>query len=330
MTQRITVVGDGGMGTVCALMLCENGADVTLWSAFEDQAAAIQQDRVNTKFLPGVHLPDNLTATADVAQAAKGDLLISAVPTEYLRGVWARFAESLESDTPICSVTKGIENHTLLRPTEMLAELVGEDRSYAALSGPNIAPEIARKLPATAVVASCDASLAQRVQDAISRPYFRVYTNPDRVGVELAGAMKNVIAIAAGIVDGLGLGSNAKAALITRGLVEIARLGVAAGAQQETFAGLAGLGDLVTTCISSEGRNRSFGQAIGQGGNPDDVLASMTMVVEGVATTRSVMELAQRKNISMPLSQGVHDILFSQKSPREVITELMTRPLRGE
>jgi glycerol-3-phosphate dehydrogenase (NAD(P)+) len=330
MTQRITVVGDGGMGTVCALMLCENGADVTLWSAFKEQAAAIQQDRVNTKFLPGVQLPDNLTATANVAQAAQGDLLISAVPTEYLRGVWARFAESLESDTPICSVTKGIENHTLLRPTEMLAELVGEDRSYAALSGPNIAPEIARKLPATAVVASCDASLAQRVQDAISRPYFRVYTNPDRVGVELAGAMKNVIAIAAGIVDGLGLGSNAKAALITRGLVEIARLGVAAGAQQETFAGLAGLGDLVTTCISSEGRNRSFGQAIGQGSSPDDILASMTMVVEGVATTRSVIELAQRKNISMPLSQGVHDILFSQKSPREVIIELMTRPLRGE
>jgi glycerol-3-phosphate dehydrogenase (NAD(P)+) len=330
MTQRITVVGDGGMGTVCALMLCENGADVTVWSAFEDQAAAIQRDRVNAKFLPGVQLPSNLTATADVAQAARADLLISAVPTEYLRSVWARFADVLDSDTPICSVTKGIENHTLLRPTEMLAELVGEQRSYAALSGPNIAPEIARQLPATAVVASCDASLAQRVQDAISRPYFRVYTNPDRVGVELAGAMKNVIAIAAGIVDGLGLGSNAKAALITRGLVEIARLGVAAGAQQETFAGLAGLGDLVTTCISSEGRNRSFGQAIGQGGNPDDVLASMTMVVEGVATTRSVIELAQRKNISMPLSQGVHDILFSQKSPREAITELMTRPLRGE
>jgi glycerol-3-phosphate dehydrogenase (NAD(P)+) len=331
----MAVIGDGAMGTTCAIMLAENGHRVRLWSAFAEAAARIARDRENRTFLPGCRLPDAVEVTGDDAEALAGAALaISAVPSQYMRAVWRRLAAHCPAGLPICSVAKGIENDTLLRPTQIVRDVLdgggAAGRPVAALSGPCIAPEVARKLPATVVVAASESALARRVQRLINRPTFRVYTNPDLLGIELAGATKNVIAIAAGIVDGLEAGDNAKAALVSRGLSEITRLGVAMGARPETFAGLAGVGDLVTTCISPVGRNRSFGEAIGRGRSVQDALAATESVVEGVATTRSVVALADRHGVEMPITQAVYEILFEGCSIRDAIHELMTRPLKAE
>jgi len=320
------------MGTICGIMLCENGHDVTVWSAFAEAAAQMNSARENRKFLPGYPLPDNMAVTADGAEAFNGaELIISAVPTQFVRTVWSRLAEYYKAAIPICSVAKGIENGTLLRPSEILAEVLGEAVGpLAVLSGPSIAPEIADKLPATVAVAADDPELARSIRDCFVRPYFRVYTNPDMIGMELAGATKNVIAIAAGILDGLGSGDNAKAALLARGLAEITRLALALGARSDTLAGLAGVGDLVTTCISPHGRNRGFGQMIGEGKTAAEALAASESVVEGEATTRSVVQLAARAGVDMPITQAVHDVLFAGKSPAEAIANLMERPPRAE
>ncbi|MBN1553828.1 MAG: NAD(P)-dependent glycerol-3-phosphate dehydrogenase [Phycisphaerae bacterium] len=332
MSHRVTVIGDGGMGTICAIMLAENGHAVRLWSAFEEQAEFLREHRVNKKFLPEKPLPDGI----EVISGREGVFddtawILSAVPTQFVRTVWEGLKDVCPADTPICSVTKGIENDTLLRPSEILLEVLGNpDRTIAVLSGPSIAPEIARELPATVTVACSEASFARQVQECISTRYFRVYTNLDVVGVELAGATKNVIAIAAGALDGMGAGVNAKAALLTRGLVEISRLGVAAGAKPETFAGLSGLGDLVTTCFSPVGRNRCFGEAIGTGKSVEEALAEAQGVVEGVATTRSMVALAKKLGVEMPLTQAVYDVVVEGKDRQETITDLMTRPLRSE
>jgi glycerol-3-phosphate dehydrogenase (NAD(P)+) len=236
---------------------------------------------------------------------------------------------------PVVSVAKGIENETLLRPTQIIADCLGGGVAgrcppLVALSGPNIAAEIAKYLPATAVAASEDAGLATRVQSVFATQWFRVYTNTDVIGVELAGATKNVIAIAAGILDGLAAGNNAKSALVTRGLVEITRLGVAMGARQETFQGLAGLGDLITTCVSPEGRNRTVGERIGKGQKLADVLARMDSVAEGVPTTRSVTQLARRFDVEMPITEAVHAVLFDGKDVIHALTDLMTREPKPE
>ncbi|MDP6044260.1 MAG: NAD(P)H-dependent glycerol-3-phosphate dehydrogenase [Phycisphaerae bacterium] len=331
----MTIIGDGAMGTVCGIMLCENGHDVTVWSAFPDAATAMDQARENVKFLPGYPLPDNMTVTSDATTTFGGaELIISAVPTQFIRPVWTRLAENYSRPTPICSVAKGIENDTLLRPSEILANVLSAAECrlgpLAVLSGPSIAPEIADKLPATVAVAADDPELAERIRDCFVRPYFRVYTNPDMIGMELAGATKNVIAIAAGILDGLKSGDNAKAALLARGLAEITRLGMALGAAHDTFAGLAGVGDLVTTCISPHGRNRSFGQMIGEGKTVAEALGASDSVVEGAATTKSVVELAAKVSVDMPITQAVHEVLFADKSPAEAISTLMERPPRAE
>jgi len=331
--EKVCVIGDGGMGTVCAIMLAENGHDVVLWSAFAEQARQLASDRENKRFLPGAALPAGVRVTADDGEAFAGvSLAISAVPTQFVRGVWRRLGPVCPDGLAICSVAKGIENRTLLRPTEVLADVLGgpPGRALAALSGPSIAPELAAKLPATVVVAATEAALAARVQRLISRPYFRVYTNPDLPGVEIAGATKNVIAIAAGILDGLKVGDNAKAALVSRGLSEITRLGVAMGAQAETFAGLAGVGDLVTTCISPLGRNRSFGEGVGKGLSVGEAISAAHGVVEGVATTESVMALAKRYGAVMPITSGIYDVIFNHVAPRNAIRELMSRPLKAE
>ena len=333
MTNKIAVVGDGAMGTVCSMMLAENGNAVRLWSAFPEAAELMATSRRNERFLPGAVLSDAIEVTGDDEAIFAGvDLAISAVPTQLSRSVWLRLGQHCPASLPICSVAKGIENDTLLRPTQILGDVLtgASDRPVAALSGPSIAPELAKHLPATVTIASTDAGFAQLVQRLINRPYFRVYTNTDLVGVEIAGATKNVIAIAAGILDGLKLGANAKAALVTRGLSEISRLGLAMGARAETFAGLAGVGDLITTCVSPLGRNRSFGQAVGSGLSVVDALGATDSVVEGVATTTSVVELAKYHNVEMPITQAVNDVLFSEKSPADAITELMTRPLKPE
>lgn len=335
MERRISIIGDGAMGTVCAIMLAEDGLPVRLWSAFPQAAEQLAKTRQNKRFLPGHRLPDGVAVTGDDAEAlADTDLAISAVPTQFMREVWQRLARHCREDLPICSVAKGIENHTLLRPTQIILDVLGtagkSARPVAALSGPSIAPEIARKLPATVAVAATSEAFAERIQKLFTRPYFRVYTNQDLVGVEIAGATKNIIAIAAGILDGLSAGDNAKAALLTRGLVEITRLGVALGGRRETFSGLAGVGDLVTTCISPIGRNRSFGEAIGRGLTMADALAATESVVEGVATTKSVTGLAGQLGVEMPITQAVSEVLFAGRSPAQAIAELMSRPLKAE
>lgn len=332
MSLKTTIIGDGAMGTLCAIMLCENGHAVGMWSHDADYAEELARTRTNRRYLPGTELPDALEITGRDAEAFEGaELIVAATPAQYARGVWQRLAEYVPGGVGICTITKGIENETLLRPTEVLSDVLGDTaRPLAALSGPSIAPEIVERKPASVAVASFQKPFAITVQEAITRPYFRVYTNPDPVGLELAGATKNVIAIAAGILDGLEAGCNAKAALLTRGLAEITRLGEALGARAETFAGLGGFGDLVTTCISPVGRNRSFGQAVGSGQSVDDALGATESVVEGVATCRSVVDLAARCDVPMPITRAVWDVLFQGRSPREAIHELMTRPLKSE
>jgi glycerol-3-phosphate dehydrogenase (NAD(P)+) len=258
------------------------------------------------------------------------EMVFSAVPCQYTRGIWKRLKRHTPADIPIVSVAKGIENQTLQRPTEILADILGPGVRCAVLSGPTIADELARRLPATACVACPDPSLAKDVQYTVNTDWFRVYTNNDVIGVELAAACKNVIAIAAGIIDGVGAGDNAKAALLSRGLAEIGRLGIACGARPETFAGLAGLGDLVTTCISPKGRNRSFGERIGQGQGTEQARAATPSVIEGAATCQSVVALARQKGVEMPITEAVHQVLFEHKPVRQAIHDLMSRQLKAE
>jgi glycerol-3-phosphate dehydrogenase (NAD(P)+) len=340
-TEHVTILGDGAMATVCSILLDQGGHRVTMWGAFEESIDRLLQNRENHRLLPGARVPDAVRLTANDGECFKdATMILSAVPTQYMRSVWKRLAPHIPAGIPIVSVAKGIENRTLLRPTQVIADVLGGKKSIdagptcdwalAALSGPNIASEIAKYLPAVAVVASDDPDLACRVQSAFSTQWFRVYTNNDAIGVELAGATKNVIAIAAGILDGLAAGNNAKAALVTRGLVEITRLGVAMGAKETTFHGLAGVGDLITTCVSPEGRNRTVGEQIGKGRALQAILESMDSVAEGVPTTLSVVELAKRYNVEMPITQAVHAVLFEGKDVIFALTDLMTRDPKPE
>ena len=329
--EHVTILGDGAMATVCSILLTTGGHSVTMWGAFEESIERLLQDREQRRLLPGVRVPPAVRLTANDPDCFAGaTMILSAIPTQYMRGVWQRLKGHAPAGVPVVSVAKGVENGTLLRPTQVIDDVLGPGRALAAMSGPNIAAELARYLPATAVAASADASLARRVQAAFSTQWFRVYTNDDVVGVELAGASKNVIAIAAGILDGLSAGNNAKSALVTRGLVEIMRLGVAMGARAETFNGLAGLGDLITTCVSPEGRNRSVGERIGKGQQLKDVLGAMDSVAEGVPTTRSVRELARRHRVEMPITEAVHAVLFEDKDVLHALTDLMTRDPKPE
>jgi len=316
---------------VMGMLSYEKNLSVRIWGYDANQLKEIEQAGENEKFLPGYKIPKAIVFEPDdscIMQNA--DLVISAVPCQFMRGVWTRLKNYITAEVPIVSVAKGIENGTLLRPTQILNEILGNSNRFVALSGPTIADELVRKLPATACVASNNEALAKEVQQTFSLPYFRIYTNPDIVGVELAGAMKNVIAIAAGIIDGISAGDNAKAALLCRGLAEISRLGIAMGAKPETFAGLAGLGDLVTTCISPKGRNRSFGERIGRGQTTQEAQNATKSVIEGIATCKSVVVLAERYKIEMPITQAVYSIVFENKSVQQAILELMTRQLKAE
>jgi len=333
--QTISIIGNGAMATVCSIILAQNGHRVCIWGANSKSIETLRETRENHRLLPGVRIPDDVRLTADESNCFDGAMMIlSAVPTQYLRGVWDRLSGFVPRGVPIVSVSKGIENKTLLRPTQVIADALGDaamsGRAMAALSGPNIAGELAKYLPATAVVASADHDFARRVQSVFSTQWFRVYTNVDAIGVELAGATKNVIAIAAGILDGLSAGNNAKAALVTRGLVEITRLGVAMGACESTFHGLAGLGDLLTTCVSPEARNRRVGEQIGKGRALKAVLQGMQSVAEGVPTTVSMVALAKKYNVEMPITQAVHAVLFEGKDVMFALTDLMTREAKPE
>jgi glycerol-3-phosphate dehydrogenase (NAD(P)+) len=334
--NNVTIIGDGAMATVCAQLLCEPSSPqkpqrVTMWAHDPSHIAELARTRENKRFLPGFPLPQSLQLQPDDAAAFTGaTLIVCAIPTQFIRPTLTRLAPHIPAGIPIVSVAKGLELKTMQRPSEVITNLTGQNRPIAALSGPNIAGEIARRLPATAVIASANPEFARRLQDSFTTPWFRVYTNDDLLGVELGGALKNVIALAAGILDGMHAGNNAKAALLTRGLVEITRLATALGAKPETFMGLAGLGDLVTTCVSPEGRNRTFGERIGNGEKADAVLATMRGVVEGVPTTHSVITLARSKNIEMPIAESLHAVLFEGKDPKAQLADLMSRESKQE
>jgi glycerol-3-phosphate dehydrogenase (NAD(P)+) len=318
------------MATVAAQILAANGSNVAL---LVRDAARVQElivSHENARHLPGVRLSEKIVPTHKPERAfPHSELVVSALPCQHARAAWRQYGAHVPAGAPVCSVTKGIEVGTLARPSEIIAQHA-PGSPLAVLSGPSVAPELARCLPATVVVASAAPGVAELIQSVMSTSWFRIYTSPDVIGTELAGALKNVIALAAGILDGLRAGDNAKAALVTRGLVEITRLGVAMGARPETFNGLAGVGDLVTTCVSPLGRNRTAGERIGSGVAVDEVIRTMPHVIEGIPTTHAVISLAQRNEVEMPIARAVHEVLFEAKPPLVAITELMNRPPKPE
>lgn len=331
---NVTVLGNGAMATVCAAILESQPHNVTMWGPMPEQMEQMIQTRRNDKYLKGYPIPASVRLTCDIVRAMQGaELVVSAIPTQFIRAVWSVAGPMIEPGVPIVSVAKGIETETMLRPTQIIEEILGDmaaGRSMAALSGPSIAEELARCLPATVSVAGSDAQLLDKLQAMFTTSWFRVYTNTDLVGVELAGATKNVIALAAGILDGMSGGNNAKSALLARGLAEIARLGAAMGASRETFFGVAGVGDLATTCFSPSGRNRSAGELLGRGMTVDEVIAKIEGVVEGIPTTRAVVRLARKHGVEMPITQAVHEVLFNNMDPLAAISMLMSRQPKPE
>jgi len=324
-TNNICVIGDGGWGTTLTVLLANKGFDVTLWGAFPEYVEVLKSTRENSKFLPGIKIPDNVKFTASLGDALKGkDVVVLAVPSQYMRSVLMMLKMEDLSDKIFVSVTKGIENNTLKRMSEVIREVLGEHK-FVALSGPTIALEVANGLPSTAVTASEDLDLAVLVRDIFMTDRFRVYATDDLVGVEIGGALKNIIAIAAGSADALGFGTNAKAALLTRGLVEIVRLGVAMGGRAATFYGLSGLGDLTTTCVSQYSRNRWLGEEIAKGKSLKEILKETDMVVEGVVTARSAFDLAKKYNVDMPITCEIYKVLYENKDPKKAVHDLMTR-----
>lgn len=332
MTEKIkiSVLGDGGWGTALALLLTGKGHDVTLWGAFPEYTKVLRERRENVKFLKGFSLPPGLDLSSDLdASVAKSEILVFAIPSQFLRNVIYKIKADVLRDRILVSVAKGIERKTLLRPSQIIAQQA-HSAAIAVLSGPSHAEEVAQGVPTCVVAASNSREVARRVQSTFMDTRFRVYTSDDVTGVELGGALKNIIAIAAGICDGLKFGSNAKAALLSRGLFEITRLGIHMGANPNTFFGLSGMGDLVTTCISEYGRNRRVGELIGQGKKLSEILAGMEMVAEGVETTRSAVELAQKYNVEMPITAEIHKVLFEDKNPVEAVDSLMMRDAKME
>lgn len=329
---RIGVIGGGSWGTVLADLLAAKGFAVQVWAFEREVVEQINHHRENRLFLPGIALSPRLRASHDLAETAAGkDLLVVVVPSHVMRATLTALAGGLEARTGVVSASKGIENKTHLTMTGVLKEVlgVGDDR-VAVLSGPSFATEVARKFPTVVTVASRHPALAGLAQQVFATPSFRVYTCADTVGVELGGSVKNVIAIAAGIVDGLGLGLNTRAALITRGMTEIRRLGKRMGANPRTFTGLAGYGDLILTCTGNLSRNHSLGQKIAAGERLGDILATMRMVAEGVRTAKSVYNLSRKLGVEMPICQHTYRILYEELPPREALFQLMTRDLKSE
>lgn len=328
--DRALVIGGGGWGTALALVLNERGVQARI--AVHDAAYAKEMaaERRNSRYLPGVELPERVEVTGEVGAAAGEQVVFSVVPSQFLRATLERWKTSLLARQRVyVTATKGIEQETQKRPTQILREVLG-DVPVVVLSGPSHAEEVARRMPTTVVAASADRGVGLRIQDLLNTERFRVYTNRDPLGVELGGALKNVIAIAGGIVDGLGFGDNTKAALLTRGVVEMARLGVALGADRETMFGLAGIGDLITSCISPHGRNRAVGIRVGRGEKVGDIVASMKQVAEGVKTSAAVHALAAQHKIEMPICEQVYAVLHQDKDASRAVRDLMGRQLKDE
>jgi glycerol-3-phosphate dehydrogenase (NAD(P)+) len=327
---KSAVLGGGSWGTALASLLARTGHPVRLWLREEPIASQVNTARENPVYLPGVRLPEGIRATVDLAEALEGaELVLMVIPSEFCREVYRRAAPHVPRDARLISATKGFELTTLKRMTEVAVEEV-PGRALAVLSGPSFALEVAREQPTAVVVASADAALAESLQRALWSRSFRAYASDDVIGVETAGALKNVIAIAAGILDGLGMGQNTVAALVTRGLAELSRLVVALGGRPDTLAGLAGLGDLVLTCTGGLSRNRRVGQALGRGLTLEQALAQTATVAEGVRTTLAACDLAERVRVEMPIAQQMRAVLYQGKPPREAVEELMLRRLKRE
>ncbi|HEX9007319.1 MAG TPA: NAD(P)H-dependent glycerol-3-phosphate dehydrogenase [Bacteroidota bacterium] len=331
--MRITVLGAGSWGTTLAVLLAEKGHDVALWSYSPEQAALMTATRTNPEFLPGIRIPETITICSDLPSAVRdAAMLVAAVPSQYLRAVMAGLRGQDLKDVLVVNVAKGVENGSLMTMSEMLHDVIPTIplERITTLSGPSHAEEVSRRIPTTVVAASTDLTTARTVQQIFMLPYFRVYVSSDIRGVELGGSLKNVIAIAAGIIDGAELGDNTKAALMTRGIAEIARVGVALGAHVRTFSGLSGIGDLMVTCMSRHSRNRYVGVEIGKGRKLRAILADMVMVAEGVDTTRAACALAARAGVEVPIISEVYKILFEDKDPLKACYDLMTRDPKGE
>lgn len=328
---KIGVVGAGSWGTALADLLAGKGYPVDLWAYEPEVAKSINAERENKLFLPEIILEKNLHATNDLAEVVSGkDLVLMVAPSHTMRRVAGLAKPHLSDDAIVVTASKGIETDSLLTMTGILEEVLGGKNRLAALSGPSFAMEVARRVPTVVSVAALNMDVANLVQSVFAASYFRVYTNTDMIGVELGGAVKNVIAIASGIVDGLGLGLNTRAALITRGLVEIRRLGIRLGANPHTFAGLAGVGDLILTCTGSLSRNHTVGIMIGEGKKLSDILSEMRMVAEGVNTAKSVYNLSQKIGVDMPIAQSVYNVLYADLEPKSAVYQLMTRDLKSE
>lgn len=331
--MRIAVIGAGSWGTALANLLAKKGLEVILWAYERELVERLQTTWVNDLYLAEIKLDGRMQFTADLAAAVNGRQVVVLVsPSQVMRRVVEQLRPHLERDCLLVSAAKGIENDTLLLMSEVLEQVLGGAVASrcAYLSGPSFAREVAAELPTAVAIAADDGEVARTAQELFHTDYFRVYTNPDVVGTELGGALKNVIALAAGVSDGLGFGHNARAALITRGLVEMARLGAAKGAQAETFAGLAGMGDLVLTCTGDLSRNRTVGMELGRGRRLGEILGGMRMVAEGVKTTLSAYQLAQKLGVAMPITEQMYRILYADKPPRLAVSELMMRQQRAE
>ncbi|MBS4030724.1 MAG: NAD(P)H-dependent glycerol-3-phosphate dehydrogenase [Clostridiales bacterium] len=328
--KHVAVIGAGSWGTALSVVLAENCASVTLWARREELCRAISETKKNPDYLPGVVLPENVLLTSDLEEAVRqkeGVALV--IPSHFVRATTRMLAPYLTKDTYLVSCAKGLEAETMQRMSAVLTEEAPHARA-AVLSGPNHAEEVSRRIPSATVVSAHDRQTAEAVQDMFMTRFFRVYTNPDIIGVELGGALKNVIALGAGISDGLGFGDNTKAALMTRGLTEIARLGIKMGAEPLTFAGLSGIGDLVVTCTSKHSRNRNLGMALGEGRKLNDILAGMQMVAEGVRTAQVAQALSKDYGVEMPITDETCNVLFNDKDPRAAVVDLMRRGPKHE
>ncbi|MFH0732650.1 MAG: NAD(P)H-dependent glycerol-3-phosphate dehydrogenase [Candidatus Omnitrophota bacterium] len=328
---KIAVMGDGSWGTTLAILLAKKGHAVSLWGAFPEYIRFLSKMRENVKFLPQFKIPASIDITDNIKQATNNArIIVIAIPSQFVRKTIAAHLRGVDlSGLILLSVVKGIEQKTLKTVSQILKEELAHDK-LCVLSGPTIALEVAKEVPTSAVIASEDIKVAEEAQEVFMTQRFRLYTSTDTLGVELGGSLKNIIAIAAGISDGLGFGTNAKAALFTRGLVEIKRLGVIMGAKEETFNGLSGIGDLMTTCISPYSRNRHVGEEIAKGAKLTEIVQKMDQIAEGVYTTESALDLAKKFNTQMPITEQVYNILFKDKNPLEAVTDLMTRTRKAE
>jgi glycerol-3-phosphate dehydrogenase (NAD(P)+) len=330
--MKIAILSDGSWGTALATVLCHNGHNVIVWGPFPDYLDSVRETRINSRFLPGIELPPQLNFESDMATAvADAEILLLAAPTQYARMVLEQLKPFFKPEQhALLNVAKGIENDSLMRISEICRDVLGECR-YAILSGPSHAEEVARQVPTAVVSASDTPGLADTVQQLFMNNYFRVYTCDDVIGLELGGALKNIMAIAAGVIDGMQMGDNPKAALITRGIAEMSRLGVALGGKAETFSGLSGIGDLIVTCTSGHSRNRHVGEELGRGKSLDTIMSDMGMVVaEGVKTTSSIHQLVAKLNIETPISTQIYQVLYENKAASDAVSELMNRKARPE